>query len=261
MPTPPRFAPVVSGLRDEVIEFYERRGQPLDTDAGRRTLATNSTLAADRGRLLLRLLADCGAGPVAGSRLLDLGAGFGALSLYFAHLGADVTAVDPNRERLGVTAKLARAHQLQVETVSASAASLPLADGAFEFVVANNSLCYLVDPELRRLALAEVRRVLAPGGWLVMRDPNRLTPRDPFTSLPLLTLLPPRLIRPVVRALGRERSDVRLRSPAGAILELRRAGFLAVRWRPPPGHGTGSLLGPYLHLVARRSANLTGDLA
>ena len=60
--TSPAFAPLAHDLRDHIIEHYERSGKPLDTPAGRRTLDTNSVLAADRGRLLLRLLAEAGAG-------------------------------------------------------------------------------------------------------------------------------------------------------------------------------------------------------
>src|SRR5271165_5473465 len=105
---PPAFAPIAHDLRDVIIEHYERRSESLDTPAGLVTLDTNSMLAARRGRLLLRLLAEQGAGPVAGRRVLDLGAGFGALALYCAHLGGEVVAVDPNEERMGVALAIAR---------------------------------------------------------------------------------------------------------------------------------------------------------
>jgi ubiquinone/menaquinone biosynthesis C-methylase UbiE len=56
-----------------------------------------------------------------------------------------------------------------VETVTASAVSLPLVDGVADLVVSNYCL-----HELRRAdkyrALAEARRVLKPGGRLVMGD-------------------------------------------------------------------------------------------
>jgi hypothetical protein len=67
MTTPPKFAPLAAALRDQVIEYYEQTGARLDTPSGRRTLDTNSSLAADRGRILLRLLAESGCGPVAGA--------------------------------------------------------------------------------------------------------------------------------------------------------------------------------------------------
>src|ERR1700683_2297542 len=109
---PPAFATIVSDLRDHIIEFYERRGEQLYTPAGLLTLDTNSVLAAGRARLLLRLLAEQGAESVAGRRVLDLGAGFGALALYCAHLGAEVIAVDPNEERMQVALAIARRRHL-----------------------------------------------------------------------------------------------------------------------------------------------------
>jgi SAM-dependent methyltransferase len=257
MATPPSFAPIASALRDEVIEHYERIGKPLDTPVGRRTLDTNSTLAADRGRLLLRLLAEAGAGPITRRRVLDLGAGFGALSVYFAHLGADVISVDPHEERLEVAVAVARRYGLSVNVICAHADSLPLQDALFHVVVANNSLCYLVDQATRQDALAEVLRVLMPGGWLVIRDPNRITPLDPFTGLPLVGLLPPALAQAAARVLRRERSEVRLNSPGGYIHELLQAGFTDVRWRPAPGQRVRSRLARYQHLLARRFAEVS----
>jgi ubiquinone/menaquinone biosynthesis C-methylase UbiE len=249
---PPAFAPLVHGLRDEVIAHYERIGEPLDTPAGLRTLDTNSVLAAERARLLLRMLATEGAGPIGGRRVLDLGAGFGALALYFAHLGAEVVTVDPNDERMRVGQELARRHGLALSAVVASAQSLPLADESFDFVIANNSLCYIVDRAPRRAALTELHRVLRPGGWLAMRNPNSMHPRDQFTGLPLLPLLPPALAERAVHKLGRHRSRVRLTSPAGAVRELRRAGFTGVRFKAEVGGRAKALVAGYHHVVARR---------
>jgi ubiquinone/menaquinone biosynthesis C-methylase UbiE len=252
MPVPPAFAPLAHGLRDEVIEYCERSGEPLDTPAGLRTLDTNSILAPDRARLLLRLLAEDGAQPIAERRVLDLGAGFGALALYFAHLGAEVVAVDPNAKRMQVALTLAERHGLGLSAVAATAQSLPFPDEHFDFAMANNSLCYIVDRGARRAAFTEIRRVLRPGGWLAMRNPNRLHPRDQFTGLPLLPLLPPALARRAVTVAGRHRSEVRLTSPAGAMLELRRAGFTHVRFRSATGRRAGALVAGYHHVLARR---------
>ena len=47
---------------------------------------------------------------------------------------------------------------------------LPFGDAAFDFVAAFHSLEHVDDP---RVVLAEVRRVLAPGGWFYMGVPNR----------------------------------------------------------------------------------------
>ncbi len=249
---PPAFAPVAHDLRDGIIEHYERRSESLDSPAGLVTLDTNSILAARRGRLLLRLLAERGAGPIAGRRVLDLGAGFGALTLYFAHLGAEVVALDPNEQRLQVAIEIAERRGLAVSAVVAHAQSLPLEDSSVDLVVANNSLCYIVDEDACRAALGEVLRVLRPGGWLVVRNPNRLHQRDQFTGLPLLGVLPPSLARFLVARLGRHRSEVRLRSAGAAVRQLRAAGFSEVCWRAKTGRRRGSRFAAYHHLLARR---------
>jgi SAM-dependent methyltransferase/4-amino-4-deoxy-L-arabinose transferase-like glycosyltransferase len=250
--TPPAFAAIASDLRDHIIEHYERRGEQLNTPSGLLTLDTNSLLAAGRARLLLRLLAEQGAGSVAGRRVLDLGAGFGALSLYCAHLGAEVVAVDPNEQRMQVALAIAQQRGLPVSVVAAHAQSLPFPDASFDVVLANNSLCYIVEESTHRAALAEIHRVLRPGGWVAMRNPNRLHPRDQFTGLPLLPLLPLSLAQRVTDSLGRHRSNVRLCTPGGSIRQLRRAGFSQARWRAQPGRRLGARFAGYQHTVARR---------
>jgi SAM-dependent methyltransferase/4-amino-4-deoxy-L-arabinose transferase-like glycosyltransferase len=253
----PAFAQLAHDLRDHIIEHCERTGEPLDTHAGHLTLDTNSVLAASRGRLLLRLLAEAGAGSIAGWRVLDLGAGFGALSLYCASLGAEVVAVDPNAQRMQVAVAIAQRRGLAVSALPARAHSLPLPEESFDLVLANNSLCYVVDEREHELALSEIHRVLRPGGWLVVRNPNRLHPRDQFTGLPLLPLLSPELAQRVTGALGRHRSNVRLRSPRGAVRQLRKAGFTQARWRAQPGRRLGATLAGYHHVTARRPSSPT----
>jgi SAM-dependent methyltransferase len=249
---PPAFAAIVGDLRDHIIEYYERRGEQLCTPAGLLTLDTNSVLAAGRARLLLRLLAEQGAEPVAGRRVLDLGAGFGALALYCAHLDAEVIAVDPNEERMKVALEIARRRHLSLRAVAAHAQALPFPDESFDLVIANNSLCYIVEESTHRAALEEILRVLRPGGWVAMRNPNRLHLRDQFTGLPLLSLLPLSLVRRVTRSLDTHRSDVRLRSPGASVRQVRRAGFSQACWRAQPGRRVGAMFAGYHHVIARR---------
>jgi ubiquinone/menaquinone biosynthesis C-methylase UbiE len=256
---PPAFAPLAHDLRDHIIDYYERTGRRLDTPAGQLTLDTNSVLAADRGRLLLRLLAEAGAGSIAGSRVLDVGAGFGALALYYASLGAEVLAVDPNLQRMQVALTIAQQRGLAVSALTAQAQSLPLPDESIDLAIANNSLYYIVDAHEHRLALSEIHRVLRPGGWLAMCNPNRLHPRDQLTGLPLLGLLPPTLAQRVAETLGRHRSPTRLHSPGGAVRALRRAGFAQAHWRPNPGHRHGARFAGHHHVIARRAPAPSSD--
>ncbi|MFH8367460.1 class I SAM-dependent methyltransferase [Streptomyces sp. NPDC018031] len=102
------------------------------------------------------------AGDVAGRRILDAGCGSGPLTAALRDRGAVVTGIDASagmlalaRRRLGDDAAL---HVADLND------RLPFADGAFDDVVASLVLHYLEDwgP-----ALAELRRVLRPGGRLI----------------------------------------------------------------------------------------------
>ncbi|WP_406214167.1 class I SAM-dependent methyltransferase [Streptomyces decoyicus] len=102
------------------------------------------------------------AGDVAGRRILDAGCGSGPLSAALRDRGADVTGIDASagmlslaRRRLGDDAAL---------HVADLSDPLPFADGAFDDVVSSLVLHYLEDwgP-----TLAEIRRVLKPGGRLI----------------------------------------------------------------------------------------------
>jgi ubiquinone/menaquinone biosynthesis C-methylase UbiE len=91
-------------------------------------------------------------------RTLDLGTGTGRnLPLYGP--GVRVVGLDP---ALPVLAR-ARRRAPRVPLVRAAAEALPFRDGAFDTVVSGLALCSVADPAR---ALAEVRRVLRPGGHL-----------------------------------------------------------------------------------------------
>lgn len=102
------------------------------------------------------------AGGTAPGRVLDLGCGTGRnLPLFRAGVGA--VGVDPCRETLGKAARRAPG----VPLVCARAEALPFRDGAFDTVVSGLVFCSVEDVPR---GLAEVRRVLRPGGRLRMLE-------------------------------------------------------------------------------------------
>lgn len=101
---------------------------------------------------------------VAGTRgrTLELGAGTGRdLPLYPP--GQPVIALDPHPENLATARRRAPA----VPHVRARAEELPFRDGAFDTVVSSLVFCSVDDPVK---GLAEIRRVLRPGGQLRMME-------------------------------------------------------------------------------------------
>jgi SAM-dependent methyltransferase len=253
---PDRFEPLADALRLAVLDEYDRAGVALTGETGLRTLETNSGLTARRGNSLLApLVAHEPELDLAGLKLLDLGCGFGALSVYMAHLGALVTAVDVSPQRLLVGERVARQFGLRVNWVHGSAQELPLPDRSFDLAIANNSLCYVVARSERLLSLVQIRRVLEPGGRLLMRNPTRTAPRDPFTGLPGLNRLPPAGAELAARALRRHRSHVRLLSARGQRAELRRVGFDVLDIAAARSYTVKPLdrwAASYQHVLARR---------
>ncbi|HEX5713387.1 MAG TPA: class I SAM-dependent methyltransferase [Solirubrobacterales bacterium] len=100
-------------------------------------------------------------------RVLELGAGTGAnLPLYPAAVERLVLAEPDPHMTKQLRAKLAEAGRV-AEVVEAPAERLPFGDGSFDTVVVTLVLCTVPDP---RAAVAEIARLLAPGGQLLFLE-------------------------------------------------------------------------------------------
>jgi 2-polyprenyl-3-methyl-5-hydroxy-6-metoxy-1,4-benzoquinol methylase len=100
-------------------------------------------------------------GPVTGKSLLDLGCGNGELSVYFAKLGADVTAVDNSAKGVENAERLASFNGVQIRALKLDAAEIGQLGDRFEIVVGRFILHHL-EPfdEFSRI----LQQVLAPHG-------------------------------------------------------------------------------------------------
>ncbi|QCC59797.1 class I SAM-dependent methyltransferase [Natrinema thermotolerans] len=99
-------------------------------------------------------------------RVLDLGAGTGAMIPYVAAGGDDdleYHAVEPDPNMRRRAASTADRSALRTQLRDDRAESLPYVDDAFETVISSLVFCTIGDPDR---ALDEVARVLAPGGEL-----------------------------------------------------------------------------------------------
>jgi 2-polyprenyl-3-methyl-5-hydroxy-6-metoxy-1,4-benzoquinol methylase len=122
------------------------------------------------------------AGELKAKKVLDLGSGDGALSYLLAREGAVVVGVD--NDELGVEFAEANLksvdpdNKLQYSFITGSAYQLPFPDESFDIVALCEVIEHLAEPERM---LVEVKRVLKPGGKLVLTTPHRLreTPADP----------------------------------------------------------------------------------
>ena len=111
-------------------------------------------------------------GPAPGERVLDVGSGSGVDALLAARaVGPQgrVVGIDLTAEMVGLARDAARQAKLSnLEFREGQAEALPLADASIDVVLSNNVLNHLVIDKPR--ALAELRRVLRPGGRLLLGD-------------------------------------------------------------------------------------------
>lgn len=105
------------------------------------------------------------AGSVEGSRALDVATGTGSLALELASRGWQVSGTDIAPDLLAQAAERATALELTVDWHVAPLDDQPFTDGTFDLVGSSFGLIFAPDPQA---ALAEMHRVLRPGGRLVL---------------------------------------------------------------------------------------------
>jgi len=112
-------------------------------------------------------------GDVRGKKVLDVGAGLGEASVWFARNGADVTALDISPGMLELGGQVAARYGVSVTPVVGSATDLSrFPDATFDIVYGANVLHHVDIPA----CLDEVRRVLKPGGRAAFWDPVKYNP-------------------------------------------------------------------------------------
>ncbi len=108
-------------------------------------------------------LAELAGLPVAG-RLLDAGGGTGRIARRLAGMAGSVTVADASRNMLAAARRVGR-----LAAVVACAERLPFPAGAFERVVMVDAYHHVAD---QAVTLCELWRVLAPGGRVVVEEPD-----------------------------------------------------------------------------------------
>ncbi|MDX6644326.1 MAG: arsenite methyltransferase [Miltoncostaeaceae bacterium] len=107
----------------------------------------------------------------AGERVLDIGSGPGYLACEMAEAvgaGGRVHGIDPSPSMLEIARRRSpEAGAAPVELAEGDATSLPFPDASFDAAVSTQVYEYVADMPA---ALAEARRVLAPGGRLLILD-------------------------------------------------------------------------------------------
>jgi len=152
-PAPPRHP----GLRD----FYENPAVPV---------ASGTPRSLRQARMLARALETPGTSAAPGATpatVLDIGCGDGTAAATAAPLlpGHRIVGVDWSQDAL----RRARARLPYAIRGELTGTGLPFRDGSVDAVLFSEVVEHLVDPDS---ALDEIRRVLRPGGHLMLSTPN-----------------------------------------------------------------------------------------
>lgn len=106
-------------------------------------------------------------------KVLDIGCGFGLISIHLATFGAQmVSAVDANEEKFAILQKILSRFNPPLGNIEArfgDALDLDYKDGYFDAVIANEVISHVRDSDI---FIQEMNRVLRPGGIFYIKDGN-----------------------------------------------------------------------------------------
>jgi ubiquinone/menaquinone biosynthesis C-methylase UbiE len=111
-----------------------------------------------------------------GERVLDVACGTGVIARHAAEQvgpGGTVTAIDLSPEMIEVARAAPAPAAPPIEWHVGDATSLPFPDSAYDAVLCQMALMFMED---RAAAVAEMRRVLKPGGRVVVSTPGPIQP-------------------------------------------------------------------------------------
>lgn len=100
--------------------------------------------------------------------LLEIGAGTGVHSIYFAKKGCEVTACDLVEKHVQQMEENAKAQGVHLNASVQNALNLSYEDHCFDIVLLSGPVYHLSDPKDKEQAIAEAKRVCKKGGILVV---------------------------------------------------------------------------------------------
>jgi ubiquinone/menaquinone biosynthesis C-methylase UbiE len=140
--------------------FYEERILPWLIDLAMR----NARLAAYRSRVV----------PAASGRVLDVGIGSGLNLPFYGTTVSEIIGIEPSAKLLKMTRSAAGRASTPLKLIEGTAEAIPIDDQTIDTVVTTWTMCSI--PAIER-ALQEMRRVLKPGGRLLLVEHGRAPER------------------------------------------------------------------------------------
>lgn len=154
-------------VHESEAAFHDRWAASTDLAAVRVREAFESPAALENRFILAQM------GPLAGRRILDIGAGLGESSVYFALHGAEVTTTDISPGMVDAAIRLGRMHGAALRGVVSSGEELDVPANHFDIVYIANTIHHAAD---RPRLFAGIHRALRPGGRFFSQDPLAYNP-------------------------------------------------------------------------------------
>jgi len=157
----------VGGLHSRESCFHDAWASDTPLDQIRVRECFESPTAVENRFILQRM------GPLRGKKLLDIGAGLGESSVYFALQGAEVTTVDISPAMVETALRLAKLHGVELKGVVSAGEDLRLPNESYDVVYIANTIHHVHD---RSSLFAQISAALKPGGWFFAYDPLAYNP-------------------------------------------------------------------------------------
>ena len=157
----------VSDLHSREAAFHDEWALSVELDERAVRSSFESPVAMENRSILKQM------GPLAGKKLLDVGAGLGESSVYFALQGAQVTTVDLSPEMVRTAVRLGEKYGVTLTGVVSSGEDLNVDPETFDIVYIANTIHHVQD---RQALFEQIRRCLKPGGRFFSIDPIAYNP-------------------------------------------------------------------------------------
>lgn len=164
---------------------------------------------------------------LSGKYILDVGCGFGDMMLALLEAGAaHVIGIDPDRDWIIIAEARGRECAEQFQVCRAVGECLPFKSNTFNLVCSNFVVEHVNNLPL---VVAEMIRVLKPGGNCLINCPNYLWPMEPHYRLPWVPYTPKWIGQRLLSWLGRDPNyfvhHIHYLTPFDVLKALRQAGI------------------------------------